>query len=370
MNLYINLLNYRDSKLAGTGYFMKRLFEGLPSNSGFYQRFTKIIILCPKNIDTAKVFNVPYVSNVRFKRVAFIHRFLILRILYEQLILPVYLLVQKPCIYFAPNPVVPLLSKFLSPKTRTICTIHDMIPFHIPEKYGYFRGKYIQSISVLSARLSTKVITVSEFSKIDIVNLTGISADKISVVYNFMNAKLSLNNPSLPFFITVCTIEPGKNIELMLDGFTTFLERNSQNMEYKYYLIGKPGWNYEAIYQYVKNLSSSQNIFFLGYLDENRKEEYIKNCTALLYLSKYEGFGIPILEAMYQGKPSIVSGSSALPEVVGKTGVILDELTKERMADGMESVINNQNLYIQHIPGQIKKFKPELQIERFVNLFN
>lgn len=366
MKLYINLLNFNSDKIAGAGYFMKRLFEQIDFSSSVFQEFDEIVILHNKHLAVQKTFSIPSLAKFRYKPVGGMNRF-VNRILYEQLILP-FALIGRRGIYYSPTPVIPLLcAVFKLNSLRLISTIHDMIPFYLREKYGRLRSVYIRAISKASAKYSHSVITVSQNSKSDIIALTNIPGDKIFVVYNFLpKAEFKKEKVVTPTFITVSTIEPGKNIENTIKGFKRFTEKYNSG-HYHYFIIGKNGWNYTSILQELNSLQISDKVHLTGYLDEKEKDKYISQCTGMLYLSKYEGFGIPPMEAMYFGKPSVVSNSSSLPEVVGKAGVICKEANSpEAIADSIYHLITNREKYINEIPEQLEKFDPETQVKEFI----
>jgi glycosyltransferase involved in cell wall biosynthesis len=246
-----------------------------------------------------------------------------------------------------------------------------MIPFLISDKYPFIRSIYIKTITYIGAKLANLIITVSNSSKQDIIRICKINENKIKIIYNFLyNKKFQPSEILENYFFTICTIEPGKNIELMLSAFKIFLDTNNKYSDYKYFIAGKNGWDYENIYKYCTKLGLDSNVIFLGYISEEKKNILLSKSVALLYVSKYEGFGIPILEAMYYNVPSIVSNISSLPEVVGDTGIIIDKLTPTSIAEAMIKVINHRDEYIRNIQLQIEKFDYKIQINNFKKIFN
>jgi glycosyltransferase involved in cell wall biosynthesis len=289
-------------------------------------------------------------------------------VLFEQLALPFYL-INKKSIFYSPTPSIPLFAKFLNKKNIFISTIHDMIPFRVENKYSFFRSIYVKILSKKSAQISDKVITVSEFSKKDIAEIAGVELSKIDVIYNFIpELNLVSNTVSEPYFVTVCTIEPGKNIENMILGFKKFITNNYGFEFYKYKIIGQFGWNYNEIIALLKNLKLEGKVEFTGYLSDIEKNNLLKNCTGMIYLSKYEGFGIPPLEAMYFNKISIVSNTSSLPEVVGKAGIVQDPGDTDLLAENLKILINDSESYREHLESQLNKFNPSQQILNFSNI--
>ncbi|UYQ92420.1 glycosyltransferase family 4 protein [Chitinophaga horti] len=367
MTLYINLLNFSSRQIAGAGYFMKRLFEQINYEERLFPKFDEVHIFCNDQLDVRTVFSIPDDKRIILRPVKKMNSFL-MRILYEQLVMP-FLFVGKKGSYYAPTPVMPLLAVVIGRKVKYVCTVHDMIPFFIREKYGRLRGIYVRAISKWASRLSDMVITVSEHSKKDILFLTGIPSKKVKVVYNFLPAtRFQAEQSCLPTLVTICTIEPGKNLENSMKGFKRLIEKYNLP-HFRYIIIGKKGWNYDGIFAAAEKLSMNDKIVFTDYLPDPEKERFIKECSGIVYLSKYEGFGIPPLEGMYFSKPSIVANSSSLPEVVGQAGVICENVdSPDAIADGMYELITNRERYIAHIPDQLSKFSPLEQEIKFVDV--
>jgi glycosyltransferase involved in cell wall biosynthesis len=361
----INVLNFADHQIAGAAIFARNLIRGWieTDTSHFY-----ISIYHCADIDIKKLFGIPDRSNITYVGVS-VKKFWS-RILYEQLILPFVL--RGFDLYFAPTPVMPLFSAFVNRGLRHFITIHDMIPFFVPDKYGKGRSYYVKFISVYGAKFADEIITVSENSKKDILKIAKISEKKITVIYNFMP---ELTKPVSvtyePFFISISTIEPGKNIENTLRAFKLFLDRTKKT-GFRFYWLGKIGWGYSAgeLNSMIDNLGLKEHFILLGYVTDEQKTELLRKCSAMIYISHYEGFGLPVLEALCYSKPAVVSNTSSLPEVVGQAGIICDKENLVDIADAMIKAIEQLDIYVLRIPEQLKKFDSAAQIEKFVMLLN
>ncbi len=365
--LSINLLNFNSDKLAGVGYFFKRIASNIDFNDSKWKVFDEIVILSNTKVDCIELFGFKKSEKIKVVKVPLVHNFLF-RIAFEQLILPFWLFKEKN-VFYSPTPSIPLFAKVINSKNILISTIHDMIPFKVKNKYSFFRSIYVKLISNKSAQVSDKVITVSEFSKKDIAEITKIKLSKIEVVYNFIpELKHTVGNETKAYFVTVCTIEPGKNIENMIIGFNKFLKENENLVNYRYIIIGQFGWNYDSIISLTKSLGLEDKIEFKGYLSDSEKNDFIRNCTCMVYLSKYEGFGIPPLEAMYFDKISIVSNTSSLPEVVGNAGIIQDPDDTDLLAKNLRLLVDDVSIYKSSIERQLNKFNPEIQISNFTDI--
>lgn len=317
-------------------------------------------------VDIKRMFGLPESARVIYKKVNANNFWL--RIFYEQLVMPWFL--KGFDIYFSPTPVMPYLSKVVNGKLQHVVTIHDMIPFFVPRKYGKVRSMYIKLISVYSSRFADDVITVSENSKKDIYEIAHIDKAKVSVVYNFMPAgKTSRRITHSPFFVSISTIEPGKNIENTILGFKKFIS-DDRFRHYKFYWVGKIGWGYteEELRTMISTTGVQDSFTLLGYIDDQKKDELLSQCAALVYLSHYEGFGLPVLEGLYFNKPAVVSNTSSLPEVIGKAGVLCNKENVDDIASALTNIVTHLDNYIGEIPIQLKKFDEQSQISTFLRV--
>lgn len=364
--LFINLINFNSPKIAGAGYFFKRIVNFIDFDTENWEKVDRIVIFGNTKIDPVALFGFNHSKKIHLYRIPFASSFII-RILIEQFVLP-FMLIGKKGVFYSPTPAIPLLTGVLNRRLKLVATIHDMIPFHVKNKYTKLRSIYVKGISVLAARFSSKIVTVSEYSKKDISAIAKVPSCKIQIVYNFIpNVAFDRSGIYEPFFVTVCTVEPGKNIENMLRGFRLFLDDNEELKHFQYHIIGQLGWDYKAIFTLAEDLKLSENVHFLGYLHEDEKNRYIQQCTGMIYLSKFEGFGIPPLEAMYANKVSIVSNTSSLPEVVGDAGIVQDPDDYQLLAKNLKVLVHSSDLYADKIDLQLSKFDPQEQFNNFKN---
>lgn len=364
LSIAINLLNFTSAQIAGAGVFTKNLLKAWLTSPHNH----RITILHSSAINVYDVFDLPHHSSIKLirKNVNTIP----IRILYEQCVLPFTL--SGFDIYFSPTPSVPFFLKKVNPGIRTLITIHDMIPFFFREKYGKARSLYVRFLSKYGAKCADEIVTVSENSKNDIQDISNVDSKKITVIYNFfINPPLIKERIYENFFVSISTIEPGKNIENTIMGFRKFIDKYSAR-NFKFYWLGKIGWGYskESLTELITSLNLDQHFFLLGYVDNDKKNSLLRNCAALVYLSHYEGFGLPVLEGLYYYKPAIVSKISSLPEVIGEAGVLCDKDNVEEIADAMHDIVLNSNQYQAKIPQQLKKFDKDTQVSKFLGLIN
>lgn len=364
--LYINLINFNSANIAGAGYFFKRIVNFIDFDTENWEQVDRIVILGNTKIDPVALFGFNHSKRIHLHRIPFASSFFV-RIFIEQFILP-FMLIGKKGVFYSPTPAIPLLAGLFNRRLKLVATIHDMIPFHVQNKYTRLRSIYVKGISVLAAKFSSKIITVSEYSKKDISAIAKVTSRKIQIVYNFIpHIAFDRSGTYEPYFVTVCTVEPGKNIENMLRGFRLFLDDNEELKHFQYHIIGQLGWDYKAIFTLVEDLKLSAHVHFLGYLHEDEKNRYIQHCTGMIYLSKFEGFGIPPLEAMYANKVSIVSNTSSLPEVVGDAGIVQDPDDYQLLAKNLKVLVHSSAMYADKIEHQLSKFDPQVQFNHFRN---
>jgi len=207
-------------------------------------------------------------------------------------------------------------------RTRSVFTLHDLIFQFDPDSHKPLNIAFLKTMMPRFLRAADSIIAVSECSKHDAVRLYGIAPDKIRVIYEGVDphfapvtdqAKLSAvrSKYNLPerFIVHVGTIEPRKNLPLLFD----VIAQSDKHLV----VAGKLGWLTEPILAKVKELGLEQRVTFTGFVADEDLPALISAATLLAMPSKYEGFGLPVLEAMACGTPVIASNTSSLPEVGG-----------------------------------------------------
>lgn len=246
---------------------------------------------------------------------------------------------------------IPNFSLLLWSEVPVVAVVHDMIEFHVAGKFDRFRMVYRQLAVPRLARKANEVITVSESSKQDIIRYCGISASKITVASNgcdfdvfqpVVGRKLAdrlrlWGLEPLSYLLTVGTIDyPGKNVMSVLRAYVAL--REQQSTRQKLVVVGKPGHNAQKIYGYISSSIFRSDIIVLGYLGDADLPYLYSGATALCFMSLYEGFGLPVLEAMACGCPVICSNTSAMPEIVEGTGITVDPLDVDAIMCAIQKV--------------------------------
>lgn len=356
--LYINLLVFRDGYLAGSAYYAKRLLRELYSKKIYVQY--KVQVFVANNDKVISFFDLKKYDKFEVKLCG---NFTspVMRILYEQAVLP--FLLGKSGVYFNPNPSMPFL--FKKPGIKYVVTIHDLIPFFVKDKYSLSRGLYVRLLTSVSAKLSDKIVAVSESTKNDLHKLLRVKEGKIIVIYNFIDMEYVADVSYDKYFLTVCTVQPGKNIRRLIDAFSEFISCVREE-GFKLIIVGRLGYKSKEFLDYVEKKELMQKVIFTGYVTENEKNSYYKKCLGLVYVSYYEGFGIPPLEAMFYNKSSVCSNVSSLPEVIGDTGYLVDPYSVDEIFNAMKSMYENPKKSISKIKNQLLRFKPSVVADKFI----
>jgi len=237
------------------------------------------------------------------------------RYLWSQIFLPLRLFKKKDIdIFFSPAHYLPRFCPVPS-----IVTIHDLSYLYFPEDFLKKDLFQLKNWTEYSLKQAKKIIAVSKTTKKDILKSYKIPADKVEVVYNG-GVRKHIEYPlwkdeetkKNPYILYVGTLQPRKNIITLIKAFEKLKKLYP---ELKLTIAGKKGWLYDKIFDLVTELGLEADVYFTDYVTDNQLVYLYKNAFSFVMPSFYEGFGIPILEAMSYGCPVVASYSSSLPEV-------------------------------------------------------
>ena len=322
--ILINLLPIPGNELYGVGQYLKSILNDISSNV----EENEITFIHHSNTLPSELFSLPIHKNISLKSIRYLSNNRILRILFEQLILP--FICTKFDILYIPANIKPLI---LPKSCKSIITIYDLLPFISTSRYSFLQSTYLKLFTYLSSHACEKIITCSNFSKFDIINKLNIPSEKIDVIYFGISNKIDKlfqKSPiDEPFFLIIAGLNADKRIDLAIYSFTKF-SKNNQNCNL--IIIGADQGDLARLKLLVSNLEMDSRILFIGFVDEEKKWNYLFNCLALILFGKNEGFGIPVLEAVSIGKPVVVSNSGSLPEVAGPVGFIVDPYDNDALS--------------------------------------
>ena len=253
--------------------------------------------------------------------------------LFSQVTLPLALMSKNDTdVFFSPAHYAPRVSP-----APTVVTIHDLSYFYYPKEFLRKDLYQLKRWTAYSVRNARKVICVSEATKKDLMKYYKTPEEKITVVYNGYEkeqiSNLKSKNHGLKlkarkYILYVGTLQPRKNIHTLINAFEKF---QKENKDFKLVLAGKKGWLYDGIFELVKTHGLQDRVIFAGYVSDHELHQLYQDAFCFALPSFYEGFGIPILEAMNEGVPVIAAGSSALPEVGGDACLYFDPYNADKL---------------------------------------
>ncbi len=271
------------------------------------------------------------------------------KILWSQFFLPIHLYFKtKIDVFFAPAHYAPRFCPVPS-----VVTIHDLSFFYYPNEFRKKDLYQLKNWTDYSIKRATKVISVSKTTKKDIRKFYDVDDSKISIIYNgFEKHKGSTGSRNISleqyeiepkkFILFVGTLQPRKNITYLIKAFAKF--RNA-NPHFKLVLVGKKGWLYDDIFAEVIRLNLEKSVLFTGYLTDEEVIKLYKNAFCFVLPSLYEGFGIPVLEAMSNGCPVIASHSSSIPEIGADACLYIDPSDENDLLDKLNDLTHDTDLY-------------------------
>ncbi len=269
-------------------------------------------------------------------------------------------------VFWGPNYTLPRKVK----GTKYYLSIMDMAIFRYKRVGQWKNSLQIKLFLRCNTRKAERIITISQSTKSDVVELMGVPSSKVDVTYiagdthekNIDETIRSEIKELNKYYLFVGTIEPRKNITTIIKGFECFCNINNDS-EIKLVLAGGKGWNCNDIYKLAAGSKYSNRIVMLGFVSDAEKEYLYKKAIAFVYPSLYEGFGMPILEAYKYGVPVITANNSSLPEVGGEAALYINTMDYEALCTSMCSVLymesDKKSELQKKMKGQLDKFSWE-----------
>jgi len=266
---------------------------------------------------------------------------------------------------------------------KVITTIHDLTYILYPDTMDVSNRKRLENDMYSTIKRADYIITISESSKKDIIKHLHIDENKIEVIYPGVDEtyKKVLSNDEImavknkynilgKYVLYLGTLEPRKNIETIIRAYNCFKQANKNNI--KLVLAGKKGWLYDSIFKLVEEFGLENDVIFTDYIADMDKAPLYQGAEIFLFPSLYEGFGIPVIEAMASRTPVITSNSSSLPEVAGDAAIITDPLDYQEISNSIERILNDNELQEKMINEGIKqadKFNWDSSAEKLKNIY-
>lgn len=298
------------------------------------------------------------------------------RVLWEHLVAPWHIGGARLDVVHSMLNVVPLAAA-----TRHVVTVHDLSFMREPGAHPMHRRWYLTAATWLSARRATAVLADSHATKHDVIELLGVDPTQVHVVYPGREAAFhprpadevlgfrQTNKLERPFVLFVGTLEPRKNVDVLVRAFGVVARNGFQG---DLVLAGGSGWATEAIDAALEESPVRGRIHRIGYVKQEDLPYWYCAADLVVYPSSYEGFGIPVLEAMSSGTPVITSNRSSLPEVAGNAAVTVDPRDIQQLAAAMTVVLASPERRMQMSErglAQARQFDWTVAAERCLSLY-
>jgi glycosyltransferase involved in cell wall biosynthesis len=270
--------------------------------------------------------------------------------LWSQIRLPLQLWKEKPDLMFVPAHVLPLLPF----PGKKVATIHDLAFKYFPESYSDFDRYYLDMSTRYTVKIADKIITISQTTKDDLIKFYGAKEDKIKVIYlgheapiskkeNFQDVKWEVISEKFkidkPFLLYIGRIEKKKNIANLVKSFYEVLATGA---DLQLVLAGSQNKDYEEVNELVARYNLQERVIFTGYVKEEEKDYLLHNAELFIFLSKYEGFGIPMLEAFYAGLPIIASDIPVFQELYSDAAILVNPNKTDEISLAITKVLKDK----------------------------
>ena len=332
-----------ETQHSGVGYYVTHLLEALHR----LDRRNRYTYVCTRKQIEEGVMGR---NAVPLLPTRFSHESHPLGDLWEHFFLPSQLRRSGVDLFHGPAFVIP----FWKRGYRTVATIHDLVVFRHPETVPRRYSYYMQSVIRMAVRYADALITVSQCTARDLYEFLNVPRRKVHVIYSAASPRFrpvgeerirqvrQRYGLDRPFILHVGNLEPKKNLPRLLEGFVGVRRRFGDR--YQLVVAGKRGWLEGPIFHAVHRLGLESAVRFLGYVPAEDLPALYSAAALFVFPSLYEGFGLPVLEAMGCGTPTVTSWAASLPEVAGDAAVLVDPHDAEDIGRAMVRVLESPAL--------------------------
>ncbi len=341
MKIAVNTRLLLKNKLEGIGWFT-------------YESFKRIVKAHPEH-EFHFIFDRPWSDEFIFSNNVVPHkisppaRHASLIYIWYEISLPRLLKKINPDLLVSPD----AFNTFHS-NVKKLTVIHDLNFEHHPEQMSFLFRKLYKYYTPKICKDADRIATVSNFSKNDIVKHYGVDESKIDVVYNGANSnfvpisesdKTKVRNDYTngnPYFVFIGALNPRKNLARLFKAFDKFKHESQNNI--KYVIVGEKMYWSNDIKNAYENMAYKKDVIFTGRLEPNQLGKVLASAIAITYISIFEGFGIPIIEAYNAEVPVITSNTSSMPEIAGDAALITDPFDVNKIAKAMKTMAEDETL--------------------------
>ncbi len=339
MKIAVNTRLLIKDKLGGIGFFtcqtLKRITRAHPEHSFYF--------IFDRDWDTEFIFSdnvIPVKLKPQTRHPALWH-------IWFQYRIPRLFKKIKPDLFLSPDGFIPLHTNI-----PTLTVIHDINFLHFPKDLPFFVRKYYLKYFPLFAKKAQRVSTVSNYSKTDLIKNYAVAPEKIDVVYNGVDdifrplAKKEQQrirekySDGKPFFIFIGSLLPRKNLPRLFKAFDLF--KQETKFSHKLILIGDPMHSFREIDQTFSTMKFKKDVLFIGRVSRDETALLLASSRALLFVSYFEGFGIPLIEAFRSGVPVLAGDQTSLPEISGNAALYVDPFSVQSIKEGLVEIDQNK----------------------------
>ena len=341
MNVLIDFSQISKQK-AGVGVYGLNLIQNLLKTKSL-----SYFILVQDDDSSLDAYASDWVILVKVDALKF--RRLFYRLFLEQLYIPYLVFKHKIDIVHSLHYSFPIFTK-----AKKVVTVCDMIFFKYPELHLKSKVLYFRLFIWLTTIFADKVICISKSTEIDYIEKFNTNPSLTTVIelgkdkifqpnINVIEIKNVLNKYSIrdDYILFIGTIEPRKNLANIILAFSRLVD---QFDALKLVIVGKKGWHYDSVFLLVTKLNLENKVIFTGFIDEIDKPVLLVGAKLFVYPSFYEGFGIPVLEALACGTPTITSNISSMPEVAGDAAILVNPNNIDEIYSSMIRLLTDQKL--------------------------
>lgn len=237
---------------------------------------------------------------------------------------------------------------------KAVATILDLTFLRMPDAFNRSNRAYLAWMVRFVARRADAIIAISEATRRDAIQMLGADPHRVHRVYCGVEERFHPRSTSelaefrsvrgLPerFILYLGTLEPRKNLVRLIEAYARLRRRNAVTMPLV--VAGASGWGHHQVFARAAELGVGDDVQFVGFVPENEKPLWYNAADFFVYPSLFEGFGLPVLEALACGTPVVTSNRSSLPEIVGEAAVMVDPTSTTAIAEGIQRVIEDSAL--------------------------
>ena len=274
-----------------------------------------------------------------------------LRLAWEQSVLPVLVRQHKIDVLHSPHYTLPLFNP-----GRSVVTFCDMIFYLYPEMHSFSKRVFFRAMMQVSSQRADWIIAISESTARDLLGMFRVMPDRVCAIplaaesnFRRITDRDSINRicgqyglRAGEYILYVGVLEPRKNIPTLLRAYQDLV---AQGIREQLAIVGRRGWMFDEIFTTVQTLKLGDKVVFTGYVPNDELPYLYNGARLFVYPSLYEGFGLPVLEAMACGTPVVTSSVSSMPEIVDDAGLLVDPRDPKQLARAIEQLVVDDDLH-------------------------